>query len=121
MVNSYDAPAKELLVAGPVTTTVRWERTVTDAIHILAELTQVTCMFLLHSILLITDSILCSFLVRQSLKKLFIIHKCVTDFLNTDTRSGNDRTMIILNKIYSTTEDTLNFHLFTNNTLLTCP
>ena len=74
--NSYDAPAKELLVAGPVTTIIRWERTVTDAIYILEELTQVTCMFLLHSILLTTDSILCSFLVRQSLKRLFIIHKC---------------------------------------------
>jgi len=86
-VNSYDAPAKELLVAGPVIAIIRWERTVRDAIYTLAELTQVTCMFLLHSILLITDSILCSFLARQSLKILFIIHKCITDFLNTGTRS----------------------------------
>jgi hypothetical protein len=76
MVNFYDAPAKELLVAGPVATIIRWERTVIDAIYILEELTQVTSMFLLHSILLITESILCSFLVRQSLKRLFIIHKC---------------------------------------------
>lgn len=90
MVNSYNAPAKELFMAGPVTTIIRWERTVTGAIHILEELTQGTCMFLLHSIWLKTDSILCSFLVRKSLKKLFIIYKCVTDFLNTGTRSGNE-------------------------------
>jgi hypothetical protein len=37
MVNSYDAPEKELLVAGPVTTIIRWERTVTDTNYILAE------------------------------------------------------------------------------------
>jgi hypothetical protein len=97
MVNSYDPPAKELLVAGPVTTIMRWERTVTDAIYIHKELIQVTHMFLLYSILLITDSIF-SF-VRQSLKRLFIIHKCVTDFLNAGTKSRNGRTMIILNKI----------------------
>jgi hypothetical protein len=75
MVNSHDAPEKELLVAGPVTTIIRWERTVTDTNYILEELTQVTHVFLLHLILLITDSILCSFLLRQSLKRLFIIHK----------------------------------------------
>jgi len=56
-------------------------------------------MFLLHSILLITDSILCSFLVWQSLKRLFITHKCVTEFFNTGTRTQNDRTMIILKTI----------------------
>jgi hypothetical protein len=75
MVNSHYAPEKELLVAGPVTTIIRWERTVTDTIYILEELTQVTHVFLLHSVLLITDSILCSFLLRQSLKRLFIIRK----------------------------------------------
>jgi hypothetical protein len=58
MVNSYYPPAKELLVAGPVTTIIRWVRTVTDVIYIHKELIQVTCMFLLYAILLIIDSIL---------------------------------------------------------------
>jgi hypothetical protein len=81
MVNSYEAPAKQLVVAGPVTAIKTGERRVTDAICILEELANVTRTFLLHSVLLIKDLVLCSFLVRQSLVRLFIMHKCVTDFL----------------------------------------